>query len=269
MRWAAAIEYDGSAYHGWQIQPGTPTVQAEVERAVARVANAPVTVVCSGRTDAGVHAAGQIIHFDTDARRAPDAWLLGSNRYLPPDIAPQWFVPVTDDFHARYQAIARDYHYTILDRPAPTALWRERSWHVRHRLDDSAMRSAAMALVGEHDFSAFRAASCQARSPRRCIHHIEIRRSGDWLGIDIRANAFLHHMVRNIAGSLVQVGRGYHQPAWIVDVLTQGDRRLAGPTAPARGLVLARVHYPEETGIPAVQAQCGSEQGARYTGPEC
>lgn len=255
MRWAGAIEYDGSGYHGWQIQPGRPTVQAKVEQALSLVANDSVSVVCSGRTDSGVHAQGQIVHFDTAAERTAESWLLGANRYLPPDIAPQWFCPVAESFHARFGAVARDYRYVILDRPAPTALWRDRAWHVRHRLDDEAMRNAAQALIGEHDFSTFRAAACQAKTSWRRVHHIELARHGDWLMIDIRANAFLHHMVRNIVGSLVQVGRHRQEPGWIADVLATLDRRQAGKTAPAQGLTLAGVHYGSGYDLPAVGGQ--------------
>ncbi len=249
MRWASAIEYDGGAYHGWQFQPDRPTVQGHVENALSRVANAPVKTVCSGRTDAGVHAAEQVVHFDSDSNRSADAWLLGSNRYLPPDIAPQWFVPVPDEFSARYDAWARDYHYAILDRRAPSALWRARAWHVHQRLDEALMRRGATALIGEHDFSAFRAAACQAHSPWRNLHHIKIQRCGDWLYFDIRANAFLHHMVRNIVGSLVQVGRRRRPPEWIAELLAVRDRRRAGATAPAHGLTLMRVHYPSDSSV--------------------
>ncbi|NNC23065.1 tRNA pseudouridine(38-40) synthase TruA [Salinisphaera sp. USBA-960] len=269
MRWAAAIEYDGGAYHGWQRQPGHPTIQAEVEHAIGRVANAPITVVCSGRTDAGVHAGAQIVHFDSSARRSADAWLLGSNRYLPPDIAPQWFVPVADDFHARYDAYARDYHYALLDRPAPTALWRNRAWHVHHRLDIDAMREAAQVLIGEHDFSAFRASACQAHTPWRNLHHVWMERNGDWLSVCIRANAFLHHMVRNIVGSLVQVGRGRREPAWLGAVLAGKDRRLAGATAPAHGLTLMHVHYPSDSGLPRASVDTLDTGGQHPMAGEC
>ncbi|AWN17451.1 tRNA pseudouridine(38-40) synthase TruA [Salinisphaera sp. LB1] len=250
MRWAACIEYDGSAYSGWQSQPHAPSVQDSLEAALSKVADEPIRTVCSGRTDSGVHAQGQIVHFDTGAERRDRSWLLGSNRWLADDIAPQWFVPVPETFHARFNAIARDYRYWIIDRDAPSALWRNRVWHAHKRLDDYAMQAAAQTLVGRHDFSAFRAAGCQAKSPVRQVHHVTVTRLGDWVRIDVRANAFLHHMVRNIAGTLAVVGRGEAAPAWVGELLDGRDRRRAGMTAPAAGLSLRRVHYPEDIQLP-------------------
>ncbi|MGN8157271.1 tRNA pseudouridine(38-40) synthase TruA [Salinisphaera sp. RV14] len=250
MRWAACIEYDGSAYSGWQSQPHAPSVQDSLEAALSKVADEPIRTICSGRTDSGVHAQGQIVHFDTRAERRDRSWLLGSNRWLADDIAPQWFVPVPETFHARFHAIARDYRYWIIDRDAPSALWRNRVWHVHKRLDHEAMHAAAQALVGRHDFSAFRAAGCQAKSPVRQVHHVSVTRLGDWVRIDVRANAFLHHMVRNIAGTLAVVGRGEAAPAWVGELLGGRDRRRAGMTAPAAGLSLRRVHYPEDIQLP-------------------
>ncbi|MGB7757379.1 MAG: tRNA pseudouridine(38-40) synthase TruA [Salinisphaera sp.] len=250
MRWAACIEYDGSAYSGWQSQPHAPSVQDSLEAALSKVADEPIRTICSGRTDSGVHAQGQIVHFDTNAERRDRSWLLGTNRWLADDIAPQWFVPVPDTFHARFNAVARDYRYWIIDRDAPSALWRNRVWHVHKRLDHEVMHAAAQMLVGRHDFSAFRAAGCQAKSPVRHVHHVSVTRLGDWLRIDIRANAFLHHMVRNIAGTLAVVGRGEAVPAWVADLLDQRDRRRAGMTAPAAGLSLRRVHYPDDIRLP-------------------
>jgi tRNA pseudouridine38-40 synthase len=197
-----------------------------------------------------VHAQGQIVHFDSMAERAPRNWLLGCNRWLADDIAPQWFVPVPAAFHARYNAIARDYRYWILDRDAPSALWRNQAWHVHKRLDHRPMQEAAQALVGEHDFTSFRAADCQAKSPMRNLQHLQVIRSGDWIGIDIRANAFLHHMVRNIVGTLAVIGRGEAAIDWIAELLRARDRRRAGMTAPAAGLVLRRVHYPDAKQLP-------------------
>lgn len=250
MRWAACIEYDGSAYSGWQSQPHAPSVQDSLEAALSKVADEPIRTVCSGRTDSGVHAQGQIVHFDTRAERRDRSWLLGSNRWLADDIAPQWFVPVPETFHARFNAIARDYRYWIMDRDAPSALWRSRVWHVHKRLDHDAMHGAAQSLVGRHDFSAFRAAGCQAKSPVRHVHHVTVARLGDWVRIDVRANAFLHHMVRNIAGTLAVVGRGEAEPLWLAELLEGRDRRRAGMTAPAAGLSLRRVHYPEDIQLP-------------------
>jgi len=250
-RWAACIEYDGSDYHGWQSQPHAASVQDALEHALSKVADQPIRTVCCGRTDTGVHAQGQIVHFDTDVQRPARAWLMGSNRYLPDDIASQWFVPMPDTFHARFGAFAREYRYWVIDRDAPSALWRRRAWHSHHRLDDQAMHQAAQALVGRHDFSAFRAAGCQAKSPWRTIDHLTVARHGDWLQIDIRANAFLHHMVRNLVGSLAEVGRGRQSVGWIGQLLANRDRRLAGMTAPACGLSLRRVHYPAEFQLPS------------------
>lgn len=250
MRWAACIEYDGSAYSGWQSQPHAPSVQDSLEAALSKVADEPVRTICSGRTDSGVHAQGQIVHFDTNAERRDRSWLLGTNRWLADDIAPQWFVPVPETFHARFNAVARDYRYWIIDRDAPSALWRNRVWHVHKRLDHEAMHAAAQMLVGRHDFSAFRAAGCQAKSPVRHVHHVTVTRLGDWVRIDVRANAFLHHMVRNIAGTLAVVGRGEAVPTWVAELLNQRDRRQAGMTAPAAGLSLRRVHYPDGIQLP-------------------
>jgi tRNA pseudouridine38-40 synthase len=250
MRWAACVEYDGTAYHGWQSQPHAASIQDVLEAALSKVVDAPIRTVCSGRTDAGVHAAGQIVHFETAVARGQRAWLLGSNRHLPDDIAPQWFVPVPENFHARFSACARDYRYWILDRTAPSALWRHRAWHAHNRLDAAAMQVAAQVLVGHHDFSAFRAAACQSKSPWREVHHLTVARFGDWIHIDIRANAFLYHMVRNIVGSLAPVGAGLRAPEWIGELLAGRDRRRAGMTAPACGLMLRAVHYPAEFMLP-------------------
>lgn len=260
MRWAAGVEYEGTAYHGWQSQPHAASVQDALETALARVADAPIRVVASGRTDAGVHAKGQIVHFDTAARRGARAWLLGSNRYLPADVAVQWVMPVDASFHARYSALARDYRYWLIDRAAPTALWRHRAHHSHYPLDAEAMHAAAQVLLGEQDFSAFRAAACQSRTPYRNVHHVCIERAGPWLRVDISANAFVHHMVRNIVGSLLLVGDGRRPPDWIGRVLAGRDRRRAGMTAPARGLILWHVHYPECFGLPP------STHATGYTG---
>lgn len=249
-RVAVRVEYDGSAYAGWQRQPHAPSVQAEVEEALSRVADKPVDVVCSGRTDAGVHALGQVIHFDTPATRPDHAWVFGANSHLPPDISLRWARPVAGDFHARYTAMAREYRYLILDHPARSALFARRAAHSRHRLDAAAMHAAAQALLGERDFSAFRAAGCQSNTPMRRLERIAVERHGDLLVVDIRANAFVHHMVRNIVGSLQLVGRGLEAPEWIGELLASRDRRLGGATAPAHGLYFLRAVYPEKYGLP-------------------
>jgi tRNA pseudouridine38-40 synthase len=251
VRWAACVEYDGSAYHGWQSQPHASSVQDTLEAALTRLAAAPIRIICSGRTDTGVHAQGQIVHFDTEVERSERAWLLGTNRYLPDDIALQWVVPVPQTFHARFGAVAREYRYWILDRTAPSALWRNRAYHSHHRLDVDAMQTAAQHLVGYHDFSAFRAAACQAKTPWRELSRCDVIRRGDWIRLEVRANAFLHHMVRNIVGSLLPVGRGERGPEWLAQLLANKDRRRAGMTAPAQGLSLRRVHYPPDFELPA------------------
>lgn len=250
MRLAAGVEYDGTAYSGWQTQAHAPSVQAHVEQALSHVAAHPLSVVAAGRTDAGVHACHQVIHFDTQARRSRHGWLLGCNVHLPADINLIWVREATCDFHARFSASARRYRYLILNRRARSALYRHRAcWH-HHPLDAEAMAQGAGALIGEHDFSSFRAAQCQSRTPMRCVNELAVRRSGDFVWIDIEANAFLHHMVRNIAGTLMAVGRGERAPHWVRCVLEARDRRAAGATAPATGLYLKDVRYPARFGIP-------------------
>ena len=252
MRIALGLEYDGSRFHGFERQPGRRTVQGEVEAALARIAAAPVRVVCAGRTDAGVHATGQVVHFDTAASRPVHAWVRGTNTYLPPDVTVLWARIVADGFHARFLALQRRYRYVIVNRDTRPALLAGRAaWEYRP-LDARLMRLAARHLAGEHDFSSFRAAGCQARHPVRRLHRIEVARTGDRIVIDVHANAFLQHMVRNIAGTLVAVGAGEHDPDWVASVLAARDRRAAGVTAAPDGLYLVGVDYPEEAGIPAV-----------------
>ncbi len=249
-RVAIGLEYLGTDFCGWQRQDHAPTVQGAVESAVSRVADEPVTVVAAGRTDAGVHATGQVAHFDTDARRSLRAWLRGVNSNLPAQVSVSWVRPVADAFHARYAALARTYHYLIFNRAVRSALYQNRAWWVHAELDLSAMQAAAQVLIGEHDFSAFRAAQCQAGTPVREIRELTLRRSGPFIVIECRANAFLHHMVRNIVGSLVRVGRRDATPDWLGHVLESRDRRQAGVTAEAAGLYLTRVGYAAEHGIP-------------------
>ena len=244
-RLAVGLEYDGSAYHGWQSQPQSRNVQDAVNRALGRVANHQVRCMGAGRTDAGVHAIEQVAHFDTRARRGRRDWLLGANTYLPDDISLLWVREVADDFHARHSACSRRYAYLILNRPVRSALERNRAWLIRDRLDAGAMNEAAQALVGEHDFSSFRAAHCQAKSPVRTILGIEARREGDRLWIACRANGFLQRMVRNIVGSLALVGRARQPPEWIARILALRKREAAGPAAPAQGLYLERIDYPQ------------------------
>lgn len=249
MRIACAVEYDGSAYSGWQRQARVRSAQAAVERALSFVADHRVEVSCAGRTDAGVHATWQIIHFDTEAERSPRSWLLGSNANLPGDVRLLWAQPVDTAFHARFSAEARRYRYVILNSEVPSALLRQRVTWEHRQLDAARMQQGAAYLLGEHDFSAFRAVACQAKSPVRDVQHLEIRRSGRLLYLDIQANAFLHHMVRNIAGVMMAVGSGERPVEWVAEVLEYRDRSLGGVTAPASGLYLVGVQYPAVYGI--------------------
>lgn len=252
MRVALGVQYDGSGFRGWQTQqPGIRTVQTVLEQALSKVANHPIRLVCAGRTDAGVHGVGQVVHFDATAIRSERAWVLGGNAHLPLDISLNWARETSEDFHARFSALARRYRYVILNRPQRSALWRQRAtWHYRP-LDAERMQRAGQALVGEHDFSSFRAAECQARHPIRDIHEITVHRHGDSVVLDVVANAFLHHMVRNIAGVLMTIGAGDRPVEWAQEVLERRDRTQAGVTAPAEGLYLLTVRYPERFGLPA------------------
>jgi tRNA pseudouridine38-40 synthase len=249
LRIAVGIEYDGSRYRGWQRQERAPSVQAEVERALAFVADHPVEATCAGRTDAGVHALAQVAHFDTSAERAARSWVLGANTRLPPDIAILWAAPVDAAFHARYSAVARSYRYVIHNRLSRPAVLRRRVCWVHEPLDAAAMHDAAQVLVGEHDFSAFRAAECQSRTPIRRIERIAVSRKGEFVALEVTANAFLHHMVRNIAGTLIEIGRGDRPAGWAGELLAARDRRAAGHNADAGGLYLTGVRYPPEAGL--------------------
>lgn len=251
-RVALGIEYDGSDFNGWQIQPDVRTVQGALEDALTTVADAPVATVCAGRTDTGVHALGQVVHFDTPVRRSERAWQLGGNANLPRDARIVWARHVAPAFHARFDALARHYRYLILNREAPSALERRRACWERRALNVAAMADAARALVGEHDFSAFRAAGCQAANPVRIVHTLEVARRGQWVTIDIVANAFLQNMVRIVAGALLRVGRGEAPVAWLADILAAGDRGHRGETAPAHGLYLVGVRYPAAHALPEV-----------------
>jgi tRNA pseudouridine38-40 synthase len=250
-RIAALVEYDGTDYAGWQSQAHAPSLQEAVEAALTFVAGASVTVTCAGRTDAGVHAAGQVIHFDTGAERTARAWVLGSNTRLPPAIALKWAGEVPADFHARHTALRRVYRYYVLNSSARSALDRLRCAWIPKALDAEAMHAAAQALVGEHDFSAFRSMECQSKTPVRRIERITVRRAGDCVGFEVVANAFLHHMVRNIVGTLFEAQLEADPIGAMKRVLSSRERRLAGVTAPAAGLYLWRVEYPGGYGIPA------------------
>ena len=251
-RVAAIIEYDGTEYAGWQSQAHSRSVQDAVQKALSFVAGHPIIAICAGRTDSGVHALGQVIHFDTHAARTGRAWVLGANTKLAPDIALQWAGEVGAGFHARHAAIRRIYRYTILNRSARSALQRTRAAWVHRPLDAQAMHAAAQSLIGEHDFSAFRSMECQSKTTTRRIDAIEVRRDGDYLRLTITANAFLHHMVRNIVGTLLKVQRHTNPQGAMVQVLASGERRYAGATAPAAGLCLWRVEYPQVFAIPTL-----------------
>ena len=257
-RFAAGLEYDGRAYSGWQYQPGLQTVQDVAQRAFARVADAPVELACAGRTDAGVHASAQVAHFDTSAVRSERGWRLGANSYLPPDVSVAWVREVPAQFHARYSATARSYRYLIFNRDSRFALAAGRATWERRPLDAARMHAAAQVLVGEHDFSAFRAIECQAKSPLRRVERLEVTRSAEWLTIAITANAFLHHMVRNVAGLLMSVGHGESAPERVAAVLASRDRKTNAATAPPDGLYLAAVRYPPEFGLPGLAAAADS-----------
>ena len=256
-RVAALIEYDGTDYAGWQSQTHAASIQDAVQAALSFVAGHPIVAICAGRTDAGVHAVGQVIHFDTPAARTPRAWVLGANTKLAPSIALQWAGEVGMGFHARHKAVRRVYRYLILNRSARSALQRTRTAWIHRPLDAAAMHGAAQALIGEHDFSAFRSIECQSQTTVRRIDAIEVTREGDLVSLQITANAYLHHMVRNIVGTLIDAQRESDPRAAMAGVLASADRRLAGATAPAAGLYLWRVDYPQDYAIPAPDAQFG------------
>ena len=249
-RIALGLEYDGRAYAGWQAQAGLATLQGVAEAALASVADEPVSLTAAGRTDAGVHALGQVAHFDTHAHRTMRGWTLGANTNLPPDVSVHWAREVSERFHARFSAESRTYCYLILNRGTRSALARGRATMIHHELDERRMADAASYLLGEHDFSAFRAAECQSRTPVRRLEELAVERRGEWIIVRATANAFLHHMVRNIVGLLMAVGRGRAEPAWAREVLASRDRTLSAATAPADGLYLWHVRYAEGFALP-------------------
>ncbi len=252
MRYAACVEYDGSQFNGWQAQKhDVRTVQQTLEAALSKVANEDIQLITAGRTDAKVHATHQVVHFISDAERDITAWLRGCNRFLPKDVRVQWLVPVSDDFHARFSAQARQYRYVIFNNRVNSAILRQQLTHVYYDLDVEAMQVAGQSLLGEHDFTSFRAAGCQAHSPVRTVSQFKLSHQGDWIWFDIKANAFLQHMVRNIAGCLIAVGSGKYPAAWLGEVLALRDRTKAGVTAPANGLYLVGVDYPSEFALPS------------------
>lgn len=249
MRIALVVEYDGSQYHGWQAQTGLHTVQQAVEHALSQVADSPVAISCAGRTDTGVHATNQVIHFDCDKERTMRSWIHGANSFLPKDICVKWAKEMPEQFHARYSAQSRRYRYVIYNGAIRPALLRSSiTWQYR-QLDHRVMHQGAQYLLGELDFTSFRSVECQSKTPMRTIQQIQVSRQGDLVIIDVTANAFLHHMVRNIAGVLISVGSGKHPAGWVNEVLQAKDRKLGAETAPPYGLYLVQVVYPAEFAI--------------------
>jgi len=254
MRIALGLEYDGAPFHGWQSQADGMGVQDALERAVSEIAGAATKVTAAGRTDAGVHATRQVAHFDCAAHRPETAWIRGVNALLPDAIAVRWAVPVHDKFHARWTATGRHYSYLLLDRPVRPALLNARVGWYHRPLRIEAMREAAEVLLGTHDFSAFRAAECQAKSPMKTLDRLDIARDDDMIRCDLHADAFLHHMVRNIVGALVYVGSGRQPPAWVAELLGARDRKRAAPTFAASGLYLTGVDYAPRWNLPPTWA---------------
>jgi tRNA pseudouridine38-40 synthase len=250
LRFALSVEYDGSQYCGWQKQHHVQSVQQTVEQALSDIADEPIDVVCAGRTDTGVHATNQIIHFDCTKPRKLVAWTLGVNTRLPKDINIRWACEVPDNFHARFSATARRYRYIICNSEMRPSILAKGLSFCHHPLNEQLMQQAANYLIGEHDFTSFRTVHCQANSPVRTIYHCRVNRFGQYVVIDIKANAFLHHMVRNIAGTLIRIGRQLETVEWIQAVLVAKDRAVAGMTAPAGGLYFVDVDYPEEFKLP-------------------
>ncbi|PHV13315.1 tRNA pseudouridine(38-40) synthase TruA [Chitinimonas sp. BJB300] len=249
MRIALGLEYDGRAFCGWQSQPNGLSVQNALESAVARMAGMPVRIHAAGRTDAGVHASRQIVHFDTEVKRPITAWVRGVNSFLPAGVAVLWADVVDPQFHARFSALARHYRYLLLNHPVRPALLAGRvGWH-HAPLSLASMRAAATCLIGEHDFSSFRAAECQAASPIKHLLRFEIQQQGDLFSIDVSASGFLHHMVRNLMGALVHIGKGAAEPGWMNELLVACDRTVAPPTFMPDGLYFAGVSYPPSFGI--------------------
>ena len=251
MRIALGVEYNGSSFCGWQTQPAKCAVQDALERALTQIAGENIATICAGRTDAGVHAIAQVVHFDSTAVRPATAWVRGVNTLMPNTAAVTWMHPVAMEFSARHSAVARHYRYVMLNHPVRPALNQGRVAWCHAPLDVARMREAAAYLVGEHDFSAFRSSACQAKSPVRELRSLAVRRCGDYVVFDLVANAFLHHMVRNIVGCLVYVGKGRQAPDWAREVLAGRDRTQAAPTLEAAGLYLAHVSYDAKWGLPA------------------
>lgn len=249
MRWALTLEYCGTHFSGWQVQADQSTVQQSLELALFEIAGQPIRVTAAGRTDTGVHATSQVVHFDAPVERRQNAWLRGVNSFLPNSIAVLDARAVSEEFHARFSAQGRHYRYVLLNRAIRPAVLDGRVGWYHSELDCDRMHEAAQLLLGEHDFSSFRAALCQAKTPVKCLYRLDVQRQGDVIIFDLHANAFLHHMVRNLVGCLIQIGKGSQPPAWIVDVLAARSRSVAAPTFMPDGLYLTGVDYPEKFGV--------------------
>jgi tRNA pseudouridine38-40 synthase len=251
------VQYNGSPWHGWQTQPSGLTIQDALELALAKFAKCPISVVCAGRTDAGVHAIEQIVHFDTSLERSSHSWVSGVNAFLPPSIVVRWVKEVPfvnpddlDNFHARFSAYSRTYNYLLYNNSIRSPIWSQRAGWVFKPLDLGLMIQAAMHLIGERDFTVFRAAACQAKSPIKHMYDIQIRQYGDLIVFSFRANAFLHHMVRNIVGALIVVGQRKKEPSWLFQLMESRDRSLSAPTFMPDGLYLARIDYDKKWNLP-------------------
>ena len=253
MRVIVGVEYDGTDFCGWQAQEGSRTVQDEVEKAISYVANEAIKVTCAGRTDSGVHAYGQVIHFDTEVQRTERSWVLGCNSNLPRDINISWAKETDEEFHARFGALSRRYRYVIMNRLTRSAIMQNRVYWHHQPLDVERMAEASRYFLGEHDFTSFRALACQAKHAVRNMQLLQITRQDDYIFIDVQANAFLHHMVRNIVGTLLAIGEGEQEPSWVKTLLDARDRSIAGVTAPAQGLYLVSVRYPDKYALPVSQ----------------
>jgi tRNA pseudouridine38-40 synthase len=254
MRYAVTLEYDGSQFNGWQLQKGVPTIQGALEYALTRVANCPIRVTGAGRTDTGVHAVGQVAHFESPSFRRIESWLRGANRFLPKSVSILSISPVSSEFHARFSAVGRAYRYIILNRRvAPTFLRGRVTWEYRN-LDVSRMREAARLLVGKHDFNAYRTTACQSKTSIRDLRKLSISSKGEWVWVDAEAESFLHHMIRNIVGVLLSIGAREQEPLWAEEVLESCDRKSGGVTAPPDGLYFVRASYPEPYKFPEVLA---------------
>lgn len=250
MRVALGLEYFGTTFHGWQSQSGGGTVQDALESALREIAGLPIGVICAGRTDAGVHATHQVVHFDAPLDRPMTAWVRGVNSHLPNGVAVRWAQPVADEFHARFSARGRRYRYLLLNRPQRIGLWHGRAGWFHLPLDLALMQAAAAKLLGEHDFTAFRAAACQAKTPVKSLWRADVRQQGNLFVFDFEASAFLHHMVRNLVGTLVYIGKGVQAPGWIDELLLARDRKLAAPTFSPDGLYFRGPIYEPHWGLP-------------------